>query len=536
MRYEEMKRRVEEVVESGQVPELIDSLGIFRLWTHDFTRHHHPTIIQVLLESEKERDESGNVMPNLIYLSREKSRVSPHHFKAGALNTLLRVSGVMTNSPIILAIDCDMYSNDPKTPLRALCYLSDPKIKSELGFVQFPQRFKGINKSDIYACELKRLFHINSTGFDGLKGPNHVGTGCFFNRRAFFGGPHNLVLPEIDELGPYWISRKPIKAQEILALAHKVAGCNYEHDYTNWGVKTGFRYGSLVEDYYTGYRLHCEGWRSIFCNPKRAAFYGDVPMSLIDVLGQQKRWSIGLLEVAFSRYSTLTYGVNSMGLLMGLGYSHYALWPLWSIPLAIYGFLPQLAILHGVSVFPKASDPWFLLYIFLVMGAYGQDLLDFTLGGGTVGRWWNDQRMWMIRGLSSFFFGLVEFSLKTLKISTHGFNLTSKINDDEQTKMYEREMFDFGVASPMFLPMATAAVLNPLALVQGLFGLFTYRGGGGEVLAMELLVVGFVVVNSIPVYEAMVLRKDKGRLPKRVCCSAVILSSALYVLGYFFFK
>ena len=39
----------------------------------------------------------------------------------------------------------------------------------------------------------------------------------------------------------------------------------------------GFRYGSLVEDIYTGYQLHCEGWKSIFCNPKRPAFLGHVP-------------------------------------------------------------------------------------------------------------------------------------------------------------------------------------------------------------------------------------------------------------------
>ena len=100
-------------------------------------------------------------MPNLIYLSREKSKTSFHHFKAGALNVLvsllifepkctmlhmlllllfflllfffgcvlkLRVSAAMTNAPIIPTLDCDMYSNDPQTPLRALCYLLDPKL------------------------------------------------------------------------------------------------------------------------------------------------------------------------------------------------------------------------------------------------------------------------------------------------------------------------------------------------------------------------------------------------------------------------
>ncbi|KAF8087198.1 hypothetical protein N665_0595s0011 [Sinapis alba] len=537
MMYEDMKSRVEHVVDSGKVEtEYITCdqfRGVFDLWTHKFTRQEHPTIIQVLQNSETDMDDTGKyIMPNLIYVSREKSKVSPHHFKAGALNTLLRVSGVMTNSPVILTLDCDMYSNDPTTPVRALCYLTDPKIKSGLGFVQFPQKFQGVSKNDIYACEYKRLFDINMIGFDGLMGPNHVGTGCFFNRRVFYGPPSNLILAEIDELNPNQIADKSIEAKDVLELAHNVAACNYEYN-TNWGSKMGFRYGSLVEDYYTGYMLHCEGWRSVFCSPKRAAFCGDVPKSLIDVVSQQKRWAIGLLEVSISRYSPLTYGVKSMGLLMGVGYCQYAFWAFWSIPLIVYGLLPQLALLYGVSVFPKSSDPCFWLYIFLFFGAYAQDLLDFVLEGGTYCGWWNDQRMWMIRGFTSFFFGFIEFTLKTLNLSTHGFNLTSKANeDDEQSKRYEKEIFDFGPSSSMFLPLTATAILNLFAFVWGMCGLFIW----GKKLVLELMLVSFAAVNCLPVYEAMMLRKDAGKLPKRASLSAGILTFALTVLGYFVLK
>lgn len=298
-------------------------------------------------------------------------------------------------------------------------------------------------------------------------------------------------------------------------------------------MQIGYRYGSLVEDYYTGYRLHCEGWRTVFCSPKRAAFCGDAPKSLIDVVSQQKRWAIGLLEVAFSRYSPITYGVKSMGLLMGLGYCQYACWPFWSLPHVVYGFLPQLALLYGVSVFPKSSDPWFWLYIVLFLGAYAQDLLDFVLEGGTYHGWWNDQRMWSIRGFSSHLFGFIEFTLQTLNLSTHGFNVTSKANDDEeQSKRYEKEMFEFGPSSTMFLPMTTAAIVNLLAFVWGLYGLFAW----GEGLVLELMLASFVVVNCLPIYEAMVLRKDNGKLPKRICFVAVILTFVLIVSGYFFLK
>ena len=142
----------------------------------------------------------------------------------------------MTNAPIVLTLDCDTYSNDPEAPIRALCYLSDPQLQQKLGYVQFPQRFHGINKSDIYACEFKRTFLITPVGMDGLQGPGYYGTGCFFSRRVFFGGPSALVPPELPQLGPYAIVNKPIQSPEVLELAHRVASCNYEN-HTQWGFK-----------------------------------------------------------------------------------------------------------------------------------------------------------------------------------------------------------------------------------------------------------------------------------------------------------
>jgi cellulose synthase/poly-beta-1,6-N-acetylglucosamine synthase-like glycosyltransferase len=115
----------------------------------------------------------------------------------------------------------------------------------------------------------------------------------------------------------------------------------------------GFRYGFLIEDFYTGFRLNCDGWRSIFCNPKRPAFLGDAPISLIDALHQLQRWMIGGLQVAFSKFRPITFGVRFVGLLVGLAYTNYSLCAFWFLPLTIYAFLPQLALLNGLTVFPK---------------------------------------------------------------------------------------------------------------------------------------------------------------------------------------
>ncbi|KAJ0048492.1 hypothetical protein Pint_14894 [Pistacia integerrima] len=144
--YESMKSRVEHVVETGNVSDKYvngdEEREAFSKWNDGFTRQDHPTVIQVFLENIKDTDITGHLLPNLIYVSRQRSKTSRHNFKAGALNTLLRVSAVMTNAPIVLTLDCDMYSNDPKTPLRVLCYVCDSATRSDLSYVQFPQRFR----------------------------------------------------------------------------------------------------------------------------------------------------------------------------------------------------------------------------------------------------------------------------------------------------------------------------------------------------------------------------------------------------------
>ncbi|KAL6959707.1 hypothetical protein U1Q18_039860 [Sarracenia purpurea var. burkii] len=532
--YESMKVRVENVVNRGRVgDEYVTSeqeRQIYNKWTKEFTRRDHPTIIQVLLEASTDKDVMGQSMPNLIYVSREKNRDFPHHFKAGALNVLLRVSAIMTNAPLILTLDCDMYSNDPKTPRTVLCYFSDPKLSPKLGYIQFPQRFHGLNKDDIYASEFKRLFQINPRGMDGLIGPGYVGTGCFFSRRVFFGCPSGFITPEIPELSPDHAVGKLMQAQSTLVLAHHVADCKYELNHTNWGSKVGFRYGSLVEDFYTGYRLLCEGWRSVFCDPDRPAFLGDIPITLIDVLIQTKRWDVGFLEVGLSKRSPLTFGARALGPIMGLCYTHYAFWAIWCIPITIYAFLPQLTLCYGVSIFPKVSDSWFFLYIFLFIGAYGQDCLDFVIAKGTFKRWWSHQRMWMVRGVTSNLFASIEFLLNCVGIVTQGFNVTSKVVDNEQGKRYEQGMFELGVESPMFMLLAIVANINLVAFLGGLIRVLRGQDLDGR-FVIQVFIAGFAVLNCLPFYEAMMWRTDRGKMPTKIIFVSVFFTFALY-LGF----
>lgn len=95
--YEKMKAKVETVIMNGRVEEhhLCSEREHdgFQKWKNgSFTRHEHPSVVQVLLESSRDKDITNQPLPNLIYVSREKCRSFHHHFKGGSLNALVCIS------------------------------------------------------------------------------------------------------------------------------------------------------------------------------------------------------------------------------------------------------------------------------------------------------------------------------------------------------------------------------------------------------------------------------------------------------------
>ncbi|GMH01024.1 hypothetical protein Nepgr_002863 [Nepenthes gracilis] len=111
----------------------------------------HPGMIQVFLGQHGVRDVEGNQLPCLVYVSREKRPGFEHHKKAGAMNALIRVSAVLSNAPYLLNVDCDHYINNSKALREAMCFMMDPISGKKICYVQFPQRFDGIDRHDRYS-------------------------------------------------------------------------------------------------------------------------------------------------------------------------------------------------------------------------------------------------------------------------------------------------------------------------------------------------------------------------------------------------
>lgn len=62
----------------------------------------------------------------------------------------IRSSSVISDAPIILNLDCDMYSSNSDAVREALCFFMDERRGHQTAFVQFPQNFDNISPNDIY--------------------------------------------------------------------------------------------------------------------------------------------------------------------------------------------------------------------------------------------------------------------------------------------------------------------------------------------------------------------------------------------------
>lgn len=71
------------------------------------------------------------------------------------------MSAILTNAPYILNLDCDHYVNNSKAVREAMCFMMDPQVGKDVCYVQFPQRFDGIDKSDRYANRNVVFFDVS---------------------------------------------------------------------------------------------------------------------------------------------------------------------------------------------------------------------------------------------------------------------------------------------------------------------------------------------------------------------------------------
>ncbi|KAM1270232.1 hypothetical protein ACFX2I_002324 [Malus domestica] len=200
------ENREDEPVEGVKIPKatwMADGThwpGTWLTASSEHSKSDHAGIIQVMLKPPSDEplhgaDDDARLidltdvdirLPMLVYVSREKRPGYDHNKKAGAMNALVRASAIMSNGPFILNLDCDHYIYNSQAMREGMCFMMD-RGGDRLCYVQFPQRFEGIDPSDRYANHNTVFFDVNMRALDGLQGPVYVGTGCLFRRVALYG-------------------------------------------------------------------------------------------------------------------------------------------------------------------------------------------------------------------------------------------------------------------------------------------------------------------------------------------------------------
>ncbi|KAG6393396.1 hypothetical protein SASPL_147637 [Salvia splendens] len=472
------------------------------------SRDHSPTI-EVISDRNSNVTDSSNDdgIPLVVYVAREKRPSHPHNFKAGALNVLLRVSGMISNSPYILSLDCDMYCNDPTSARQAMCFHLDTKLSQNLAFVQFPQIFHNIRRNhDIYDAAL-RFIWTKWDGLNGLNGPGLTGTAFYIKREALCGirklqpnAKHNL-------LKEYYGS-----SNDFIKSISKIYRPNYP---TN----------ALLTDVALQKEVQLLASCSYDIGTKWGQEASSSPMSLGDTLVQNTRWFLGLSQVALSKYSPLFYGALRMSVLQSMVYAELAYYAIYFLPVYILALVPQLCLLAGIPLYPEVSSPFFAVFVFIFVSSQLKHAQEVMASGNSLTSWVNEQRVWAMKSLTSYFLASVNAILEKIGLTKASFVPTSKIMDNEVSKLYQMGKFDFQAPSLFMVILCTLYMLNLASFVVG-FGKVLQNGRMNE-MVMQAFLPLFGAVLHYPLMEGMVLRKDVGRVSPSVSILSVAISSTV---------
>ncbi|KAK9167178.1 hypothetical protein Scep_002369 [Stephania cephalantha] len=345
-------------------------------------------------------------LPLFVYVSREKRPGYDHNNKARAMNAMVRALAILSNGPFILSLDCDHYIYNSLALREGMCFMMD-RGGDRICYIQFPQRFEGIDPSDRYANHNTVFFDGNMRALDGLLGPVYMGTGCLFRRFALYGfhppraneyaglfgqikypTPHIQAQSDDDEEQPLNVHpdlNLPKKFGNSAMFSDSIPVCEFQarplmdhksakndrppgallaprppldartvaeavaviacwyEEKTEWGSRIGWIYGSMTEDVVTGYRMHNRGWRSVYCITKQDAFRGTAPINLTDRLHQVFRWVTGSVEIFFSRNNPFL-ATTRLKFLQRIAYMNVGIYPFTSIFLVLYSILPAFSL------------------------------------------------------------------------------------------------------------------------------------------------------------------------------------------------
>ncbi|CAN1236533.1 Cellulose synthase-like protein D3 [Linum grandiflorum] len=509
----------------------------------DHSKGDHAGIIQVMLKPPSDEPLHGNSdetktldltdvdirLPLLVYVSREKRPGYDHNKKAGAMNALVRASAIMSNGPFILNLDCDHYIYNSLALREGMCFMMD-RGGDRLCYVQFPQRFEGIDPSDRYANHNTVFFDVNMRALDGLMGPVYVGTGCLFRRIALYGfdpprakednrkkhssAKHtpeenkSLRMEDSDDeeiMNNMSLLPKKFGNSTFLIDSIPVAEFQGRPLADHPAVKNGRPPGALTipRDLLDASTV-AEAISVISCwyeektewGQRIGWIYGSVTEDVVTGYRMHNRgWKsvycvtkrdafrgTAPINLTDRLHQVLRWATGSveiffsrnnallasprMKLLQRIAYLNVGIYPFTSIFLIVYCFLPALSLFSGQFIV-STLNVTFLAYLLIISVTLCMlAVLEIKWSGIELEEWWRNEQFWLIGGTSAHLAAVMQGLLKVVAGIEISFTLTSKSGGDD----IDDEFADLYIVkwTSLMIPPIVIMMVNLIGIAVGL--------------------------------------------------------------------
>lgn len=515
--------------------------GTWTVASQEHSRGDHAGIIQVMLKPPSDEPLIGTVddkvidfsdvdirLPMLVYVSREKRPGYDHNKKAGAMNALVRASAIMSNGPFILNLDCDHYIYNSEALREGMCFMMD-RGGDGICYVQFPQRFEGIDPSDRYANHNTVFFDVNMRALDGLQGPVYVGTGCVFRRIALYGfdpprakknrgccGRATRVKPrngdamglrmgdDEDEGMDLALLPKSFGNSNLLADSIPIAEFQGRPLADHPGVKNGRPPGALtLRREPLDASIVAEAISVISCwyedktewGQRVGWIYGSVTEDVVTGYRMHNRgWKsvycvttrdafrgtapINLTDrlhqvlrwatgsvEIFFSRNNALFATSRMKILQRVAYLNVGIYPFTSVFLIVYCFLPALSLFSGQFIVQTLSISFLVYLLIITITLALLAVLEVKWSGIELEEWWRNEQFWLIGGTSAHLAAVLQGLLKVVAGIEISFTLTSKSGGDD----IDDEFADLYIVkwTSLMIPPITIMMINLIGIAVG---------------------------------------------------------------------
>ncbi|KAI0496764.1 hypothetical protein KFK09_023088 [Dendrobium nobile] len=552
----EQKKAVNLVKENGEDPAAAKSNIPIATWmadgTHwpgtwrspspDHSNKDHAGILQIMIKQPDHSPVYGNTgdhpfieftsvdirVPMLVYVSREKRHGYDHNKKAGAMNALVRTSAILSNGPFILNFDCDHYIYNSLAIREGMCYMMD-RGGDRICYIQYPQRFEGIDPSDRYANHNTVFFDGNMRALDGLQGPMYVGTGCLFRRYALYGfcppraneylgiyGQHKRKAEVVRKREEGDDDSQPLNEHPDLDMPERFGNSGIFLDSIAFAefqgrpladhpsVKNGRPPGALLAPRPPLDALTvAEAVSVISCwyedktewGDRIGWIYGSVTEDVVTGYRMHNRgWrsvycipkrdafrGTAPINLTDRLHQVLRWATGSVEIffsknnallassrlkfLQRVAYINVGIYPFTSIFLVIYCFLPAVSLFTGEFVV-QSLNTTFLIYLLLITLTLSLlSILEVKWSGISLEEYWRNEQFWVIGGTSAHLAAVLQGLLKVIAGIDISFTLTSKSANEDDEDLFA----DLYIVkwTALFVPPLTILAVNIIAIFIG---------------------------------------------------------------------